>query len=360
MKRLAFFIIAVFCVVSCTYSNPITKTGSIGNPESELSSKQELEKVIPKLPHIARSRPKSIDTQLGIAFLYVNYGTPKGSHFKTSHELRTDSKATVQTQFDRVLAIDPNNKALWAIKSNWECTMISAEFFSCLDSMEMIKERFNKSNLAEFMLTQKKGLLFYWLREDNKDEKVVIKDIESAEDQLRKKFEKKAWPVFEILNQGQSIEPDNPVYNYLRAHLYLVAGKYEEAIMEIDEGVKKQSFHTYESELRKIAGGVLKSAGASRADIEEVVTSRTIFEDFLIRGVWEQGLSGLAEKYEKQKHYDKAEKIYKLAVLMAWQTHAEQDVPGVMGLDKAAFDRLVKLREKILRNSSRNLKLKQD
>ena len=295
-----------------------------------LDAEEKISEFIPRLHTLGDEYPNDIEIQLGLGFLYTRYA-----------DTRVFSDID---QYEKVLTIDPNNKAAWAIQAKLICWRYTGKRIMLLDQLES-KIAYARERNAEELRPYKNSDLYNWFKEEGKDT-VVIKDFDLAVQQLRQKLDEKVPAVLATLNRGQSKDPENAFYNYLKAHLYFELHEKEKALKEIEEGAAKKYFSSYVEEINKAKARVLQEAKFPQPHRDLIVGMRIPFEDFLIQGIWKRGLADLGKSYEAQGDFKNAEKVYRLTVTMAEQSQRES-IYRPLGLDVIGHKHLEKLQKKM-------------
>lgn len=296
-----------------------------------LDAEEEISEFLPRLEALGDEYPDDAEIQLGLGFLYGEYG-----------DTRVFSDID---QYEKVLTIDPNNKTAWAMKVDLLCTYYTAKRRDLLDQLEGMIANARKRNVEELKL-YKDSELYRWFKEEGKGT-AVIKDFERAVQQLREKLDEKAPAVLATLNKGQSKDPENAFYNYLKAHLYFELDEKEKALKEIEEGAAKKYFSSYVEEISNAKVRVLEEAKFPQPHRDLIVSIRSPFEDFLIQGIWKRGLADLGKSYEAQGAFKKSEKVYRLAIKMAEQSQRES-IYRPLGLDVMGHNCIEELQKKML------------
>ena len=334
--------ICLTCVAFISQTFALVHAGE--SEQDWLDAEEKISEFIPKLHILGDEYPNDVEIQLGITALYDEYGVPQGS-FKSSHELRQNQEAKVSAQYEKVLTIDPNNKAAWALKVDYVCTYYTAQRRDLLDQLESKISYERERNTEEFR-PYKNSDLYYWFKEEGMDT-VVIRDFDLAVRQLRQKLDEKVPAVLATLNRGQSNDTENAFYNYLKAHLYFELHENEKALKEIEEGAAKKYFSSYVEEINKAKARVLQEAKFPQPHRDFIVSLRRPFEDFLNLGIWKRGLADLGKSYEAQGDFKNAEKVYRLTITMAEQAQRES-IYRPLGLDVVGRRHLEKLQKKML------------
>ncbi len=323
-----------------------------------------LEKFAARITALDDKYPDDVEMQMGFLFLYRHYG----------NDGLNSSKYTARDKYERILELDPNNRAAWALKSYHACLEYPDNSKALIKCLERILDEAGRQNLDKIKFSDCPFELRYWYWYGEGVEAYIARDAEGpneciakdefdiAVEKLRKKFGKKAAEVFEIINEGQRNDPENALYNYLKARVYLAMGEVDNALKEIKEGVSKKYLSTYQEQTSKAAEKVLSKAWFPQPYKFFILDSHFPFTDFLACNVWRidnkryyvdgnwyekknQGLSDIAISCETQGDFEKAERIYKLTIAMAKQAEVEQRHPS--GLHKAAEKRLEELHDKM-------------
>ncbi len=280
--------------------------------------------------------PNDLEIQLGIAALYFNLD-----------------------QCERVLSIDPNNKpglALYSMRLCWEFVGRRTNEIKYLEGMI---ENARGRNAEEISISVNSSLRKYFSEEDkfvsgkrsvgrsrlNQAYYLLISDFDLAVRQLREKIDEEIPYVLAGINNAQNRDPNNAYYNYLKAHLYLTLNEKEKALKEIEEGVLKEYFSSFQEELARAKDKVLQETGLEKNLRDFICGSRSPFEYVIYSGIWKKGLSDLGKEYEARGEIDKAAMIYRLTIEMVKQVHKDFNKHSGR-LDKEAQKRINELSDK--------------
>lgn len=303
-----------------------------------------LQKYGPRISALGDKYPEDVEIQEGLFFLYG------------PHQLE-DIKYSRDKQCEKLLSIDPNSRIAWAQKAKRACCKYSSDYLHLSEHLARIianakKEGVERLNIGSYSPTLKK---FY----DRLGIEYIEKEqFDDALEQMRLEFNRRMDIPLEIIDKAQNINPENAIYNYYKAHIYLLLGRHEDALKEIEKGVSKKYLRTYQNQTRRAAKKVLAKVWFPPPHGYFVTSSNWPFEDFIGSYIWRgnehnqgfkwQGLSQIAEEYEKKGNFEMAEKIYDLTIAMVKQAQPEQKSPTV--LDKTAQKHLEQLHQKMQRD----------
>ncbi len=309
------------------------------------------EKFATRITALDDKYPDDLEMQMGFLFLYH------------PHRIGS-SKYTVKDKYEKILALDPNNRAAWVAKAYRICRDYVGKRSYTIGLLESVLENAKKQKLEKIRVSSysRRSIMDTINNKKEDEEYISIEDFSAVIEQRRKELDLELADVFEVINKGQRNDPENALYNYLKAHIYLVMGEKENAINEIEEGAGKKYLSTYQEQTSKAAEKVLSKVWFPQPHKFFTLSGRWPFEDFLSRSIWHinsdsyyvdgnwyekkyQGLSDIAKRYESQGEFEKVEKIYNLAIAMAKQAQVEQKHP--LGLDKTAEKRLEELHDKM-------------
>lgn len=266
----------------------------------------KLSEFLPRLQVLGEKHLDDVEIQLGLAFLYSR---PEVPHVYSRED-----------QIEKVLMINADTHAAWALKAKLLCFQYTAKRRELIDRMHaMIKN--SKINARELKIMPY-SQLYPWLKELGTGT-IVINDFDGALKLLREKLDSEMLPVLVVLKNGEQKNPENALYNYLKAHLYFELGEENKAIREIENAVVKKHINNYVIEEHKATARVLREVGFPENQLSFIVKRITLFADAFRATVWERGLVPLAENYESQGAIEDAGKIYKLTLRIAEQIRDE-------------------------------------
>lgn len=271
------------------------------------AAEEKFSEFIPELKILRNEYPDNTEIQLGLAFFcnaadwFIGF--------------------LLEEQCEKVLAIDPNNRPAWSMKAKTLCRGYTAKRNSLMDQLEGMIDNTRKQNLEELKIMPY-SRLHSWFKGKGK-KTVVIRDFDLAVEQLRQKFDREVPRVLAALNEGQSIDPDNALYNYLKAHLYFELDEKDKAIKEIEKAVAKKHVNNYFKETRSAAARVLLEINFPEYQREFILDRHIVFADFLHSKIWKEGLAKLAKDYEAEGNLKNAKKIDELIINMAKQIREE-------------------------------------
>ena len=153
---------------------------------------------------------------------------------------------------------------------------------------------------------------------DGDEEVLVISDFDATRKELDEKLDKElAADAFDIINQGQQHDPDNALYDYLRACVYLELGDSTATLSAIRKASKKKTLNTYFTETRSAVSQVLELAEFPQ-ELQSHITDVYVPVGNIIRGkLWKKGLESMSREYEEQNKITEAAEILQLTRRMA-------------------------------------------
>jgi tetratricopeptide (TPR) repeat protein len=291
-----------------------------------------LEKYSARISALGNKSPNDLEIQEGLLFLYW---------------FSDDIRYSEEEQWKKILAIDPNNCVAWTKEAQRACYDYSGKHENLLDLLSWLITDAKKRNVEriEFILGE-------WFADEG-IEYIEKEQFDSAVEHMKAKLVIKAQEPLRIISKGESNDPENAIYNYYRAHIYLLLGRREDALKEIERGVAKKYLSTYQDRTSRAAEKILKKVWFPQPHRHFITNDRWPFMDFLAGHIWQGkdygirwlGLSGIAEEYGQQGNFQMAEKIYQLTIAMTKQAQPDQHEPTV--LDKTAQKRLDQLHQKM-------------
>jgi tetratricopeptide (TPR) repeat protein len=305
MKKtlIIFSILFVFliCMVLLNKRFVVTRTNGGFGEWSE--AERQLSGFFPKLRILEDKYRDDAEIQLGLVFLYYMYDTPRDF--------------LVIEPLENVLTIDPSNRPASALLSKLLCTCYTATRRDLLDQLESVVNDAREGNIETLEL-YKGSDLRQWFKEKNINT-VIIRDFELAPQALREKIEEGAPIILAMLNECQSKDLENALYNYLRAHLYFELGEKDKAINEIQGALTKEYLSDHIGEMSKAAARVLREVKFPQRQVELIIGIQHPFAGFLRSNIWERGLARLGKSYEAQRDFKTARRMYRLMISVAKQ-----------------------------------------
>jgi len=175
---------------------------------SILQAERQFVEFLPQLKDLGEAHPDDIQIQLGLASVYENSRPPEG--------------CSVIEQYDKVLRLDPKNRPACAGKARLVCILYTGKRKDFLDELEGVIANAKRRNRTELVIP-KYSRLYKWFRNKG-DEGLVHIGFDVALQQLTQKFDQEIPTVLSVLRLGQQMDPQNALYDYFRAHLYLELG----------------------------------------------------------------------------------------------------------------------------------------
>lgn len=299
-----------------------------------------LEKYATKIAALGDKYPNNLDIQEGLFFLYDVHLLSSVEHSRS----RTD-------QCEKILEVDPNNVVAWEWKAMRACYNYSSRYRHLSDHLYSVIARVEKKNLERIRIGDYSYRLKEWYGQQG-IEYITKEQLDDVVERMLAEFERKIDVPLEIINKAQTIDKGNAVYNYYRAHLYLLLGRHDEAVREVEEAVNSTYFSTHQGRTAACARDVLAKVHFPRVPAYFILRGYRPFEDFMGSHIWQKmeydvgpewkGLSQIAAEYEEKGDFKAAEKIYKLTIEAAKQIQKEQTYPTV--IDKYAEERLGQVR----------------
>lgn len=308
---------------------------ALGDESDELRQAQEaLAKAVPALQKLSQDHPDDVEIVTGIANLI------RGNR----HSLGSLEAFSVGEQYERILASDPDNKLANAALARMRTsryvrkTSLLKKLADKIDNakgrgLERLRLEIN-SDFAEYLKEHAEEI-----KRTPQPGRVIggpsvylLIDFDIAREVLHEKLEAEATPVLEMLDDTEAKDPNNAIYDYLRARVHLQLGNNDAALAEIKKATQKENVKQYVHEaeqaerrvldeidfpqsLRKYISGVRPSFGAYIYDIWKKDDSITAPQ---------KGLSDIAAEYEDQGSFEKAEAIYRQLIKAGEQCILEQ------------------------------------
>lgn len=277
-------------------------------------AKKKLSEFLPKLQDLGQTYPDDVQIQLGLASLYSMPGYPPNFHLPPILE-----------QIEKALKADPENKPAWAFKAKLICRRYTAKRKFLLDELESVINNTKERNLKKLKIPIRADYLYRWFEGDGK-EPVVFEDFNTPVEILTEKLDREIPAVLSTLAAGQDKDPNNALYNYARACLFLELGQKDTAMEEVRKGVKKPSLNHYAAALSNAEARVLREIDFPEPQRNLILDEHGVVSGAWVSTIWEMGIEDLGKAYEKQGNLEQAEEIYSLGYIFAKQI-SEEPVP---------------------------------
>jgi len=338
------------------------------------SEKQQLiDDLISRLPDLSDKNPSDLDIQLGIALLYDKYGMLEEPNNETAREEEIFRKGTalyyhdqyllyqkkISTQYNRLFALDPSNRiglAYRAYKVTRQYTASRQKELGNYDKMIAQRKKLKMEEMKvasdctlSYLLTEKdegvrKGTGVRLQRGFRKNTyPIIITDFDLARQVLVKRFDAKVAVVLEILEKGEEADPDNALYNYLRAHFYFVLDEKDKAFREVRKGVGKKYLNNYVKDRIEARKQVARRVGFSN-DVTKKFLGSHVFADFMWRDLCIPYIYKYAGEYKQQGKAEEAEEMY--IMLMGIANHIREEPVATESHRKFNSNVALKLEEK--------------
>lgn len=172
-------------------------------------------------------------------------------------------------------------------------------------------------------------------------------DIDSLTKEVEERLAERERPTLRLLGEGEARDPDNALYNYLRAHVLYATGDSDRAFQELERAAQKPFWSTYPVEADVARARVLKDA-----KLPEMRKMRVIHADFLRGTIWPE-LRSVEEASDRRGDRATAGKVIEIVEAMARHIRNEPqpyESPSVRGIADA-LDNHVKERRRVLQDA---------
>jgi|GEM_PF-3764530 len=274
-------------------------------------AEDQLRKFVPSLSAVEERFPDDIQVLLGLARIYKSYA-PSFDYWDRSKQL-----------YRKAVELDPKNKAARAAMA----TKVVVDFLGqrgILIDLEMQRKYAKENNLQEVEIPSWSNL-YDWLREEGQ-QRVVIRDFNEARARISEKLYQGLPAVISDLEQAEKIDPENALYNYLRASINFELGKEAEGLMEVDRGANKPYLNNYYIEIAAARRRVLQEGGFPEPYREIIENMQTY-----LGGVPSYDkLIEIAKQQERSQDLKTASRVCQVLIRLADQVRQEP-VPGEHG-----------------------------
>lgn len=322
-----------------------------GDEADELRQAQEaLAESVPALQKLSQAHPDDLEILLGITSLV------------SGNSLNSPEVFPVREQYEKILAADPDNRLANAVLARMRTSGYVGQT-KLLRSLAR-KIDYSKQRGSDRLRLEISSELSEYLKDHTQEIKptnngrwfqpYLLIDFDVAQKVLLEKLEAESVPVLEMLDSIESKDPDNAIYDYLRARIYLQLGNTEAVLAAMKKGAQKKYLKQYVHEAERAEQQVLDEIDFPQEMRKYVSGVRAPFGSF-IYDIWkkgssaaapEKGLSDIATEYEAQGSFDKAENIYRQLIKAGEQCIPEQYSPQ-SGLTKIGQERLDALNAKV-------------
>ena len=349
------------------------------NAFSELSSSNDVfsstnDKIIqmyPKYLELGKSNPNNIDIQLGLLFLYTEYGDPntflrrKPPLEEILKEYGGPDENIEEAQFEKILKLDPKNKIARAAFVRSQCRHYINIRAAELSHWQIFIDKAKKNNGRVELWPSGYGggwvNPFYdffdfkedWVKKgmpvnliDYVKHVKIIEDINAATEIVYKHANQDLPKVFELIDKAQPYDKANALYDYLRAYAYFTINDEEKAIKELKKAASKKILRIYIAERSKCVRLVLQKINFPKRELDYVVNKRFLFvENFMRSSILNKGFGDVIKRYEDKKDFKQAEEMYKILIQM--HRHClQEEISNPFGLEKYATEKIKELKEK--------------
>jgi tetratricopeptide (TPR) repeat protein len=326
--------------------------GNQGPPSEREKALEEYSRQGERLKAYANRHWNDVQALLGLAVLYDTYGTPRSAAqtkevpvgswgtIDSTKTIPEEKEAADEKLYRRVLALEPQNRPAWAalarIRARY-CTSMRRMWLEQLDA----KLRYAKERDLDMVRVPSYSVLRMLLGKDGPFY------IDSLTEEVERCLAERRDTTLGLLAKGQVSDPDNALYNYLRAHLLYAIGDPDGAFQELERAAQKPFWNTYQVEADVARATVLKDT-----KLPTTLNRGVLHVDFLISEIWPQLRS--AEKASDMTD-DKAAaaKITEIVEAMARHIRNEPspyESPWVRGIADA-LENHVKERRQVLQDA---------
>ena len=307
-------------------------------------AEDQLRKFVPSLSAVEERFPNDIQVLLGLARIYKSYA-PSFDYWDRSKQL-----------YRKAVELDPKNKAAHAAMAMKFVVDFLGQRQGVLLSLELQREYAKENNLQEVEIPTWDAL-YKWLREEG-HQRVVIRDFNEARARICEKLDQGLPEVISDLEKAEKIDPENALYNYLRASLNFELGKDADGLKEVEQGSEKPYLNNYYIEIASARRRVLQEGGFPEHYREIIENMQTYLGglpsyDKLIEIAKQQGTN---------QDPKKASRICEVLIRLAEQVRQEP-VPGKPGgkrgenefsrrIEKEAKQQLAKIQTRLQDNGA--------
>jgi hypothetical protein len=274
-------------------------------------AEDQLRKFVPSLSAVEERFPEDLQVILGLARIYKSYA-PSFDYWDRSKQL-----------YRKAVELDPKNKFARAVLAKEIVSKFLGQRGILID-LEMQREYAKDNNLQEVEIPSWSNL-YKWLREEGQ-QRVVIRDFNEARARICEKLNRGLPAVISDLERAEKSEPENALYNYLRASLNFELGKEAEGLTEVERGANKPYLNNYWIESAASRRRVLREADFPEHYREIIENMQTYLGGLPSY----DKLMEVAKQQETSQDLKKASRICEVLIRLAEQVRQEP-VPGEPG-----------------------------
>ena len=303
--------VSILILVMITQQEPSNKVALGSNErEHEILAKKNIAGFLPAIEQLEIEYSHDAEILMGIGILYSRIMNYSGDF--------DPNKLFDVGKWERVLSIDPNNRAVRAYLARRCCTYVSARKNQMLSRFDGKVELAKKRGATEIPIARGRhpgGTLYPYFEGDGEG-MIMVGNFSESRAELERKLDLELKETYDrgmdMLDKGKKADPNNALYNYISAHLYFETGQSELAVEELRAAARKPYLNTYFTEQRKAVTHVLeliKFPDELRCYITDVYYP---IGDFIRSQIWKLRLEPLAKEYEITGAIDKTREVYAL------------------------------------------------
>ncbi|MCF7954889.1 MAG: hypothetical protein K9M75_03710 [Phycisphaerae bacterium] len=295
-------------------------------------AKEALQGYAPELQKLSQAHPDDLEIQIGIANLI------------RGNRLGVQGINWEREQFEKILVIDPDNLYANAVLARIRACNYAGKL-SLLSSLERMIDNTKQRGVDKLRLTstrQFSGYLNDYAQEIKPTHgkkghfaPYFVIDFDVARKVLREKLHAESVPVLKMLDETEVKDPDNAIYDYLRARIYYELGNIEAALAAMEKGSQKKYLEQYIKQAELAERRVLDEIDfpqnmrvyVSGARVQFISVIGDIWEKDSSRLNLKKGLGDIAAEYESQGNLKKADKVYKVFTKAFEQCEPEIYIP---------------------------------
>jgi hypothetical protein len=288
-----------------------------------LQDQEGWQNLIPRLRSLEAAESNDAEIQLGLAILYRRYDSSTG--------LSEMGKA----QCNRVLELDPNSKAAWEIRTTDTIGYALRVQRDLVDSLERLIDNAERNGRSQVYIRTGRAI-----NDPNRDRpwhsplsdlfgdksgnsvKIEGRDYDQARAKVRQQADYELSQALNGAEEAERHDPQNALYNYLKAELYFELRQPASAVQELQAAVRKPFVRRYVEEKEKAITKVLHASDAPPA-LRSHIEPRRPFGSYMELLIWEPYLKPLVTEMEDGGKFDQAKEVCDLATGIAKQIREE-------------------------------------
>lgn len=262
------------------------------------SETEQMRSVLPVIKNIAETYPNDSEIQLGTGLIFDLCKPPNCSY---------------KDYYFKAIQIDKGNVAARVQFCMKEVQGYIAKRADSIDILSQMIEKSRDKNLSQIIIPNN-NFLYNLIPAAQKGSV----SFDTAKEQLGDNLAQEASVVLFLIDDYAAYDPNNSLYNYLRAHFYFEMGQSDKSLKEIRSGSIKPFLNFYYKELSRARDKVLSCAEIPQ-DKKDLFKYTICKEEFLETEIWQKIILPSAIIYQSKGEQDKALNLFLMGKKLAKQ-----------------------------------------